>query len=304
MSLPLSDAIKIGVRRLSEAGVADCEIDARELYCFQAGINRTGLMMRWTDVLQDNQCEAYFQLIDRRAERVPLQHITGYQAFMGLDFKVNEHVLIPRQDTETMVEDALELIEKGSLRGNEYRVKVKGVKPIKEILDLCTGSGAIGISIGKLNPNIKVTLSDISDEALKIAGENTKKHNLKSIKIVKSDMFEALKGMTGKKKFDLIISNPPYIRPEIIETLEPEVKEHEPMLALDGGEDGLDFYRIIAKSAPEHLKKGGVLMMEIGYDQKNQVKEILADTGAFDKIIGLQDLTGKDRIIVAMLKTA
>lgn len=304
MSLPLSDAIKIGVRRLSEAGVADCEIDARELYCFQAGINRTGLMMRWTDVLQDNQCEAYFQLIDRRAERVPLQYITGYQAFMGLDFKVNEHVLIPRQDTETMVEDALELIEKGSLRGNEYRVKVKGVKPIKEILDLCTGSGAIGISIGKLNPNIKVTLSDISDEALKIAGENTKKHNLKSIKIVKSDMFEALKGMTGKKKFDLIISNPPYIRPEVIETLEPEVKEHEPMLALDGGEDGLDFYRIIAKSAPEHLKKGGVLMMEIGYDQKNQVKEILANTGAFDKIIGLQDLTGKDRIIVAMLKTA
>ena len=298
MSLPLKELISIGAKQLRDAGVADAEIDAKELYCFMQNMDRTALMLRWQEVLQDNQCEAYFDLIERRASRVPLQHIIGRQEFMGLPFEVNDKVLIPRQDTETMVEDALELLDKGTLRGQEY---TDGLGKGTDVLDLCCGSGAIGISIAKLAKGAHVTCSDLSKEALEVAQRNARLNDCKSVKFTESDMFDAFCGRLGKKKFNLIISNPPYIPPSVIEGLEPEVRDHEPMMALDGGEDGLDFYRIIAQQAPEHLKKGGVLMMEIGFDQKNAVKGLLQETGRFEKIVGLTDLTGKDRIIVAIL---
>lgn len=298
MSLPLKELISIGAKQLRDAGVADAEIDAKELYCFMQNMDRTALMLRWQEVLQDNQCEAYFDLIERRASRVPLQHITGRQEFMGLPFEVNDKVLIPRQDTETMVEDALELLDKGTLRRQEY---TGGLGKGTDVLDLCCGSGAIGISIAKLAKGAHVTCSDLSKEALEVAQRNARLNDCKSVKFTESDMFDAFCGRLGKKKFNLIISNPPYIPPSVIEGLEPEVRDHEPMMALDGGEDGLDFYRIIAQQAPEHLKKGGVLMMEIGFDQRDAVKSLLQETGRFEKIIGLTDLTGKDRIIVAIL---
>lgn len=298
MSLPLKELISIGAKQLRDAGVADAEIDAKELYCFMQNMDRTALMLRWQEVLQDNQCEAYFDLIERRASRVPLQHITGRQEFMGLPFEVNDKVLIPRQDTETMVEDALELLDKGTLRRQEY---TSGLGKGTDVLDLCCGSGAIGISIAKLAKGAHVTCSDLSKEALEVAQRNARLNDCKSVKFTESDMFDAFCGRLGKKKFNLIISNPPYIPPSVIEGLEPEVREHEPMMALDGGEDGLDFYRIIAQQAPEHLKKGGVLMLEIGFDQKDAVKGLLQETGRFEKIVGLTDLTGKDRIIVAIL---
>ena len=298
MSLPLKELISIGAKQLRDAGVCDAEIDAKELYCFMQNMDRTALMLRWQEVLQDNQCEAYFDLIERRASRVPLQHITGRQEFMGLPFEVNDKVLIPRQDTETMVEDALEMIEKGTLRGQEY---ADGLKKGGDVLDLCCGSGAIGISIAKLAKGTHVTCSDLSKEALEVAERNARLNDCKSVKFTESDMFDAFCGRLGKKKFNLIISNPPYIPPSVIEGLEPEVRDHEPMMALDGGEDGLDFYRIIARQAPEHLKKGGVLMLEIGFDQKDAVKELLRETECFEKIVGLADLAGKDRIICAIL---
>lgn len=298
MSLPIKELISIGTKQLRDAGVADAEIDAKELYCYMRGMDRTALMLRWQEVMQDNQCEAYFNLIERRASRVPLQHITGRQEFMGLPFEVNEKVLIPRQDTETMVEDALELMEKGTLRGQEY---TDGLKRGGDILDLCCGSGAIGISIAKLAKGAHVTCSDLSKDALEVADRNARLNDCKSVKFTESDMFAAFCGRLGKKKFNLIISNPPYIPPSVIEGLEPEVRDHEPMMALDGGADGLDFYRIIAQYAPEHLKKGGVLMLEIGFDQKDAVKGLLQETGRFEKIIGLTDLTGKDRIVCAVL---
>ncbi len=303
MSLPLKEIIKIGQRQLEDAGVADAAIDAKELYCYMMGYDKVALMMHWQDILQDNQCEAYFDLIAKRAERTPLQHITGEQEFMGLPFKVSEAVLIPRQDTETMVEDAIELATKGTLRGSVY-FDEKAMKSGAEILDLCCGSGAIGISIAKNLPKAKVSCSDVSEAALAMAKENASRNGCK-IKFVQSDLFaaKAFNGALGKKKFDLIISNPPYIESAEIEELEPEVRDHEPRIALDGGEDGLEFYRKIAGEAPEHLKKGGVLMLEIGYNQKETVKEILGQTGAYEKIIGLTDLAGKDRIVVATLKT-
>ena len=168
MSLALKEVIRIGEKMLADAGVADAAIDAKELYCYMEGLDRTGLMMAWQRTLQDNQCEAYFRLVEERASRVPLQHITGTQEFMGLPFRVNADVLIPRQDTETMVEDALELLKSGKLRGNVY-AEEKTFRGSVEVLDLCCGSGAIGISIAKLAASAKVTCADISAKALEVA---------------------------------------------------------------------------------------------------------------------------------------
>lgn len=297
MSLPLKELIKIGQTQLKEAGVGDADRDARDLYCFLDKIDAVGLMMHWQDTLQDNACEAYFDLVQRRAAGEPMQYITGVQEFMGIPFKVTAQVLIPRQDTETMVEDAIEAIEKGTLRGRPF---IKAAA-IKEVLDLCTGSGAIGVSIAKMCPKIKVVCSDISSEALKIAEENAQTSGCKSVKFQEGDLFSPFCGKLRKKKFDLIITNPPYIQTDVIPTLQREVKDHEPMSALDGGKDGLYFYRRIAVEAPSHLNKNGVLMMEIGYDQRISVTELLQETAKFSDIICLQDLAGKDRIIAAKL---
>ena len=168
MSLALKEVIRIGEQMLADAGVADAAIDAKELYCYMEGLDRTGLMMAWQRILQDNQCEAYFKLVEERASRVPLQHITGTQEFMGLPFAVNGDVLIPRQDTETMVEDALALLGTGKLRGADYADE-KVFRGSVEVLDLCCGSGAIGISIAKLDKDAKVTCADVSTKALAVA---------------------------------------------------------------------------------------------------------------------------------------
>jgi len=298
MSLPLKELIKIGERQLSDAGVADAARDAKSLYCFMDNLDSVGFIMRWQDVLPDNSCESYFELVERHAAGEPLQYITGRQDFMGMPFNVNPAVLIPRQDTETMVEDSIELIGKGTLRGEEY------VKPqaVKDVLDLCCGSGAIGISIAKLCERTKVTCSDVSAEALKVAAENARLNGCKSVKFEESDLFSSFKGKLGRKKFDMIISNPPYIESGVIPTLQREVKDHEPMLALDGGEDGLDFYRRITAEAHEHLHKDGIIMLEIGYDQGEAVKGLFEETENFCDITCLKDLAGKDRIVAAKLK--
>ncbi len=303
MGLQVKEIIKIAEKQMADAGVRDAQIDAKELFCYMMDYDKVGLMMHWQDMLQDNQCEAYFDLVAERASRIPLQHITGTQEFMGHTFKVSGDVLIPRQDTETMVEDAIELLGKGTLRNADYNSDVR-MKDNPDILDLCCGSGAIGISLAKAFPKASVVCSDISKEALALATENAKSNSAKNVKFVESDMLSAayFNGKLKSKKFDLIISNPPYIQSSVIDTLEPEVKDHEPRMALDGGEDGLDFYRQIASDAAAHLKKNGILMMEIGYDQRDAVKALLAETGAYEKIIGLTDLAGLDRIVVARKK--
>ena len=298
MSLPLKELIKIGENQLREAGVMDSARDAKDLYCFIDKLDAVGLMMHWQDILADNTCEAYFELIERRAGGEPMQYITGVQEFMGLTFNVNPSVLIPRQDTETMVEDALELMSKGTLRGEVFVEKPN----FKDVLDLCTGSGAIGVSLAKLGNDLKVTCSDLSKDALTTAKGNALANGLKSIKFEQGDLFTPFRGKLGRKKFDFIISNPPYIESEVIPTLQTEVKDHEPMMALDGGEDGLDFYRQIAIEAPSHLKKGGVLMMEIGYNQGEAVSNLLEKTARFEKVVCLKDLAQKDRIVVGLLK--
>ena len=280
-----------------DSGIADAAIDCKILYCFLMNVSSAQLILEYQRILPDSLCDEYFKLLDKRSAGVPVQYIIGTQEFMGLTFKVNESVLIPRQDTETLVEDAISVVRENKLRGEDLLPKKK-----KEfdVLDLCCGSGAIGLSLVSLCDNVKVTCSDISQEAIAVAKENAEKLGLtKKVSFECGNLLVPFKGKFKNKKFDLIISNPPYIKTGVIPTLQKEVRDHEPMMALDGGLGGLDFYRGIIADAAGCLKKTGVLMFEIGHDQKDEVSAIIEETEQFENITGLQDLAGRDRIIVA-----
>ncbi len=247
------------------------------------------------DAKVQEQIRTYRGMIAKRASRIPLQQILGSQEFMGLDFFVNEHVLIPRQDTETLVELVLQ--------------EQQG--PEKKLLDLCTGSGCIAISLAVKGGYRSVTATDLSEEALKVAERNAKMHGFAMVSYTETqaapeqaghpfifrqgDLFTAMP-QSEAGTFDIITSNPPYIPTAVIATLEPEVREHEPMMALDGTGDGLKFYRRIAKEAGAWLKPGGAVYLEIGYDQGKAVSELLSEAG-FDKVRVVKDLPGKDRVV-------
>lgn len=275
----------------------DAKIDAEELYCFLTGMDKVALFLRANEEVDPETEKKYFDLIARRAERIPLQHITGMQEFMGHTFKVSPDVLIPRQDTETLVEEAARTIQNTPKEKLTFMEKLRGVKEW-EVLDLCCGSGAIGISLAKICSNIKVTASDISSAAIKVATENA--DNLRAkIKFVEGDMFAPHAG----KKFDMIVSNPPYIRTAMISILQEEVKTHEPLGALDGGRDGLEFYRIIVDQAADYLKPGGLLMLEIGHDQGEDLRKMLKDDGRYTPAEVIKDLPGKDRVVKCKLRS-
>lgn len=296
MSLLVKEMLTMGEKQLMDSDIADATRDCKILYCYMMDIPFSKIILEYQEVLQDRLCDKYFELIDRRSKGEPVQYIMGSQEFMGLEFIVNENVLIPRQDTETMVEDALEIINAGSLRGEDMDVKRKEW----DILDLCTGSGAIGVSLARLANKVNVTCSDISEGAIKVAKENAQKHGLaKSMKFEQGDLFEPFNKHFHKQKFDMIISNPPYIKSSVIPTLQKEVCEHEPLSALDGGESGLDFYERIVSGVGSHLKKGGVLLMEIGNNQGEAVSGLLSRNGEFTSIRVLRDLAQRDRIVFA-----
>ena len=210
----------------------------------------------------------------------PIQYIKGCESFFGRDFKVNEDVLIPRQDTELLVEMVL----------NYLKQKIQGKKV--KVLDMCTGSGCIAISIKKLAENVDVTAVDLSQNALKVAIDNAKQLDAK-VTFIESDLFENVSG-----KYDIIVSNPPYIRKSDIETLMEEVKNHEPMMALDGDEDGLIFYKKISEKLNEYLSDDGMIFYEIGYDQGKTVPDILKQYN-FKDINVYKDLSGNDRVVIA-----
>ena len=275
--MTIRELITIGEEKLKSAGIHDYANDARELLSLATGRDRTGLIMYINSEVANETAQRYYDLLMERAGRTPLQHITGEQEFMGYRFKVTKDVLVPRFDTELLVEEAA-------------KRAILGAK----ILDLCTGSGIIGIALKKMCFGAEVTLTDVSDEALAVAAENAEL-NKADVKIIKSDMFGSL---DPKEKFTLIVSNPPYIPAEEIENLDPEVKDHDPRLALDGGEDGLDFYRIIASEAPKYLTAGGQVLLEIGHNQGETVTALLKAAG-FRDIEVLKDLSGNDRVVAA-----
>ncbi len=271
-----------GDRRLEKAGVLDHAVDARYLIGFVFDMDLTCYLMKKDDLIADSTAaDRYRQLIAKRAEGVPLQYLTGSASFMGLDFHVNESVLVPRQDTETLVEKALEYL---------------GQMDRPAVLDLCTGSGCIIISLAVLADLGLGVGADISEDALETARWNAS-DLAPGVRMIKSDMFESVEGT-----FDMIVSNPPYIASELIDGLMREVRDHEPRGALDGGADGLYFYRILAARAGDFLNPGGRLLMEIGYDQADAVRELLADQGWLDLEV-IKDLAGNDRVVSCRRKT-
>lgn len=291
MLITFGEILKIGITRLDQANIPDAERDANLLLQYMMNEDNRFIFLHRNDGTDESHAEEYFSLIDRRADGEPLQYITGSQDFMGCSFEVNESVLIPRQDTETVVEFALE--------------KAKSRKKCASILDMCCGSGAIAVSMAKELPKTDVTACDCSEGAIETAKRNAALNGVEKRVIFKqSDMFEVVKrGKVTqiKGKFDMIICNPPYIPSAVIETLQPEVRDHEPRLALDGGADGLDFYRIIARDACGHLKKDGMLILEIGHDQADDVVGLLRDMCAYADIEVHKDLAGHDRIVYCTL---
>lgn len=288
--------VKEGEYQLSKAFCMDPKIDAQELYCYLTGLDKVSLFLKAEEEVDPETEEKYMELIRRRAERIPLQHITGVQEFMGYTFKVNPHVLIPRQDTETLVTEAAKTIQDTPREKLSFFEKLKGRKEW-DVLDLCCGSGAVGISLAKICSNVKVTATDISAEAVETAEANAEDLRVK-VRFLTGDMFEPVKG----RKFDMIVSNPPYIRTNMISILQEEVKDHEPLNALDGGRDGLDFYRTIVEKAADFLKPEGFLLMEIGHDQGEDLRKMLKDSGKYSPAVVIKDLPGRDRVVKCKLK--
>ncbi len=258
--------------------------EARTIMSYATGLGNTELITRAKELMRDDDFAEYEKRIYARIEGMPLQYIVGIQEFYGLPFRVNPSVLIPRLDTEILVEQVLGIIEGMQLE-----------KP--EVLDLCTGSGAIGISIASKVPGALVTMTDASEEALHTAMGNAGLNgvNRRCIFLL-GDMFDAI---PEDKEFDIIVCNPPYIKSDVIDTLDVEVKDHEPRMALDGGEDGLDYYRIIANEASMHLRSGGVLALEIGADQAVDVKRLLNRAGTYGDARVIRDLAELDRVVIA-----
>ena len=288
--------VKEGEYQLSKAFCMDPKIDAQELYCYLTGLDKVSLFLKAEEEVDPETEEKYMELIRRRAERIPLQHITGVQEFMGYTFRVNPHVLIPRQDTETLVTEAAKTIQSTPREKLSFFEKLKGRKEW-DVLDLCCGSGAVGISLAKICSNVKVTATDISAEAVETAEANAEDLRVK-VRFLTGDIFDPVKG----RKFDMIVSNPPYIRTNMISILQEEVKDHEPLNALDGGRDGLDFYRTIVEKAADFLKPEGFLLMEIGHDQGEDLRKMLKDSGKYSPAAVIKDLPGRDRVVKCKLK--
>lgn len=270
--LTLKEALAKAVDKLQQMEVPDADIDAWYLLSYVTGLDRAAFFLHGDEPMAEPDMIRYRDLVTKRGERIPLQHLTGEQEFMGLDFHVNEHVLIPRQDTECLVERVLPYVDG------------------KRVLDVCTGSGCIAIAIAKLGKPFIVHGVDISEEALAVARQNATELNA-SVELFAGDLMTKMDG-----QYDVIVSNPPYIPPSVIEGLMPEVRLHEPMLALDGGQDGLEFYRKIARQAVARLAPNGRLFLEIGCEQAAAVAEILQKQG-YREVQVFQDLAGKDRIV-------
>ena len=280
--MTIREAINKATIKLKMTNAESPKLKARLLMQFMLGQTRQFIMVYDEKGITKEQEEKYFNWVDKVSKGIPLQHITHQQEFMKMNFYVNKDVLIPRQDTEVLVEEVIKIAKKISA---------------KKILDLCTGSGAIAISLAKYIENSQITATDISSKALDIAQLNAKNNKVdKQIAFLDSDLLEEV----PKEKYDIIVSNPPYIKREIIKTLDEEVQK-EPLMALDGGWDGLDFYRKIIHKANEFLKYGGYLCLEIGYDQKIDVIDLIEQEEKYVDTYCKKDLYGNDRVVITKI---
>lgn len=276
--MTLGQLLEDGRKELQAAQIMEWSLDAWYLLEYVTGYTRNDCILRPNLEIGSREEQRYRELIQKRSLHIPLQHLTGSQEFMGLSFVVNENVLIPRQDTEILVETAMEYIHEGM-----------------QILDLCTGSGCILLSILKLIPGVAGTGTDLSLEALCTAKENRQRLEV-TAELLESSLFEQVNGT-----YDRILSNPPYIPSGEIEHLMEEVRNHEPHMALDGREDGLYYYRRITEESPAYLKRGGMLFLEIGYNQAEAVKSLMERF--FTEIHVVKDLAGLDRVVYGTLKS-
>ena len=270
-------ALEYGKKKLNEAGILEAKNDSWLLLATACHIDHTFYYVHMDEDLEEEQWSAFENLIRKRAERIPLQYITGDQEFMGILFHVNSNVLIPRQDTETLVEEALKI-----------------VRPGMKVLDLCTGSGCILISILKNVTGVEGFGYDISKQALLVAKENAREIGVPAT-FERSDLFDNV-----TDSFDVIVSNPPYIKTADLATLMPEVAQFEPVGALDGMEDGLHFYRKIIAESIDYLNENGYLLFEIGCDQGQQVSDMMKDAG-FSDVQVIKDLARNDRVVMGHL---
>ena len=286
--MKIKEIIAKGINILNKCNFEDSGIISREILCYMLKKDKQYLIIHMNEELEESIYNEFIENINKIVKGVPLQYITNKQEFMNLEFYVDENVLIPQPDTEVLVESVLEICN--NIKEN---TKIK-------ILDLCTGSGAIAIALNhelnKRNINTEIIASDISDNALKVAKKNNVKNNTK-VKFIHSDLFENIKD----NDFDIIVSNPPYIKKDVIPTLSEQVR-NEPIIALDGGNDGLDFYKKIIEQARKYIKNEGYLCLEIGYDQKIEVLTLLNKFEEYRKTKTIKDLSNNDRCIISEIK--
>ena len=285
-TLTLKQLYKVGTVKLAEEGIEEFSLDAWYLLEYVTGVSKAMYFAEPERAVSEENADRYIDCIRQRAAHIPLQHITGEQEFMGYPFYVNEHVLIPRQDTETLVEEVIQVM-----------------RPKMKILDMCTGSGCIVLSILKMcrekyyMTELQGIGADVSEEALKVARENGRRLEV-SVTWIQSDLFAKI---PEEEKYDVIVSNPPYIETAGIDTLQEEVRIHDPYIALDGKEDGLYFYRRIISEAGKYLKPQGKLMFEIGCDQAEAVEELMKNA-SYEQITVKKDLAGLDRVVYGTLQ--
>lgn len=285
-TLTLKQLYKVGTVKLAEEGIEEFSLDAWYLLEYVTGVSKAMYFAEPERAVSEENADRYIDCIRQRAAHIPLQHITGEQEFMGYPFCVNEHVLIPRQDTEILVEEAIQIM-----------------RPKMKILDMCTGSGCIVLSILKMckekyyMTDLQGIGADVSEEALKVARENSRRLEV-PVTWIQSDLFAKI---PEEEKYDVIVSNPPYIETAVIDTLQEEVRLHDPYIALDGKEDGLYFYRRIISEADKYLKPQGKLMFEIGCDQAEAVEELMKNAG-YEQITVKKDLAGLDRVVYGTLQ--
>lgn len=285
-TLTLKQLYKVGTVKLAEEGIEEFSLDAWYLLEYVTGVSKAMYFAEPERAVSEENADRYIDCIRRRAAHIPLQHIMGEQEFMGYPFCVNEHVLIPRQDTEILVEEAIQVM-----------------RPKMKVLDMCTGSGCIVLSILKMcrekyyMTDLQGIGADVSEEALKVARENGRRLGV-PVTWIQSDLFAKI---PEEEKYDVIVSNPPYIETAVIDTLQEEVRLHDPYIALDGKEDGLYFYRRIISEAGKYLKTQGKLMFEIGCDQAEAVEELMKNAG-YEQITVKKDLAGLDRVVYGTLQ--